>query len=80
MGTLGRMVSLKYEVDERYWRIDGNDDLTTDQKQESINKLNNRGKQLKIQAYTFAFFAFANPSKLCVPNELTFKVWIGIFK
>jgi len=53
------MVSLKYEVDESYWRIDGNDNLTADQKQEELNKLDNKGRQLKIQAYTFVFFAFA---------------------
>ena len=59
MATLGTMVSLKYEVDESYWLIDGNDKLTADQKQEAINKLDNKGRQLKTQAYTFAFFAFA---------------------
>jgi hypothetical protein len=59
MGTLGTMLSSKYEVDERYWLIDGNDSLTADQKQEKINELDNKGRQLKIQAYTFAFFAFA---------------------
>ena len=59
MGTLGTMVSLKYEVDESYWSIDGNDNLTADQKKEAINKLDNKGRQLKIQGYAFAFFAFA---------------------
>jgi hypothetical protein len=59
MGTLGTMVSSKYEVDESYWLIDGNDNLTADQKQKKINELDNKGRQLKIQAYTFAFFAFA---------------------
>lgn len=52
------MVSLKYEVDESYWLIEGNDKLTADQKQRKINELDNKGRQLKIQAYTFAFFAF----------------------
>ena len=60
MGTLGTMVSLKYEVDESYWLIDGNDNLTADQKQKKINELDNKGRQLKIQAYTFVFFAFAS--------------------
>ena len=50
---------LKYEVDESYWRIDSNDNLTADQKEKEINELDNKGKQLKIQGYTFAFFAFA---------------------
>lgn len=58
MGTLGTMVSSKYEVDENYWLIDGNDNLTADQKQKKIKELDNKGKQLKIQTYTFAFFAF----------------------
>ncbi len=58
MGTLGTMVSSKYEVDESYWLIDGNDNLTADQKQKKIKELDNKGRQLKIQAYTFAFFAF----------------------
>ena len=55
MGTLGTMVSLKYEVDESYWSIDGNDNLTADQKQNEINKLDNKGRLLKIQGYAFAF-------------------------
>lgn len=58
IGTLGTMVSSKYEVDESYWLIDSNDNLTLDQKQKKIKELDNKGRQLKIQAYTFAFFAF----------------------
>jgi hypothetical protein len=59
MGALGTMVSLKYEVDESYWLIDGKDNLTADQKQKKINELDNKGRRLQIQSYTFAFFAFA---------------------
>ncbi len=57
--TLGTMVSSKYEVDEGYWLIDGNNNLSADQKQEKINELDQKGRRLKIQAYTYAFFAFA---------------------
>lgn len=53
------MLSSKYEVDESYWLIDGNDDLTADQKIKQINELDKKGKQLKIQANVFAFFALA---------------------
>ena len=27
-----------------------------------------------------AFLSFASPSRLCVPREPTFKVWIGILR
>ena len=59
MATLGTMVSLKYEVDESYWTVEGNNNLTVEQKQNEITELDNKGRQLKIRAYTFAFFAFA---------------------
>lgn len=59
MGALGTMVSSKYEVDESYWLIDGNENLTADEKQKKINELDNKGRQFKIQTYAFAFFTFA---------------------
>lgn len=52
------MVSLKYEVDESYLRVDDNDKLTTIQKQEEINKLDIKGSQLKVHAYSLSLFAF----------------------
>ena len=58
MGVLGTMVSSKYEVDESYWRLDGNNNLSTEQKQKKINELDNKGRQLKIQSYIFASIAF----------------------
>ena len=59
IGIMGTMVTLKYEVDESYWLINYNDNLTTDQKQNKINELDKKGRQLKMEAYTIAFFAFA---------------------
>ena len=59
IGALDTMVSLKYEVDDSYWSIDGNENLTADQKQKQVNELDNKGRQLKIQGYSLELFAFA---------------------
>lgn len=56
--ALGTMVSKKYEVDESYWRIDGNNNLTAEQKVEQVNSLDRKGKLLEYKAYAFAFFSF----------------------
>ncbi len=57
MGMLGAMVSSKFEVDENYWRIDGNEKLTANQKKEEIDKLDRKGRHLQIQACSFAVLA-----------------------
>lgn len=59
MSALGTMVSKKYEVDESYWSIDGNNKLTAEQKAEQINRLDKKGRQLEYKAFSFAFFSFA---------------------
>ena len=58
MSALGTMVSKKYEVDESYWIIDGNKNLTEEQKVEKVNSLDKKGLQMEYKAYTFAFFSF----------------------
>lgn len=52
-------MGLKYEVDEGYWKIECNNNLTADQKQNKINELNSNGKQLKVSTYTYTFVTFA---------------------
>jgi len=58
MNALGTMVSKKYEIDESYWRIDGNSRLTAEQKAEKISSLDRKGRLIEYKAYTFAFFSF----------------------
>ena len=50
MGSLGTMTSLKYEVDESYWLIDGNAKLTPQQKEKMIRELDKKRRQLRFQA------------------------------
>ena len=58
MNALGTMVSKKYEVDESYWRINGSNNLTSEQKEDQVSNLDRKGRQLEYKAYTFAFFSF----------------------
>lgn len=55
MGTLGTMVSKKFEVDESYWHIDGDKELSAEQKE--IEKLDNKGRRLDLISYAFGFGA-----------------------
>lgn len=53
------MVSKKYEVDESYWKIDGNSNLTTEQKKAYSDALDRQGKEMDKKAAAFIFGAFA---------------------
>ena len=57
MGTLGTMVSKKFEVDESYWHIDGDKELSAEQKQKEIEKLDNKGRQLDLRTYALGLGA-----------------------
>jgi biopolymer transport protein ExbB/TolQ len=57
LGILGTMVSIKYEVDEGYWSIEGNNDLTPAQQKEAMHKLKEKGRDLEIQGYLYFFSA-----------------------
>jgi hypothetical protein len=59
LASLGTMVSKKYEVDESYWTIDGNSNLTTEQKKVHSDALDRKGKQMEQKAAAFIFGAFA---------------------
>ena len=58
LSALGTMVSKKFEVDESYWRIDGNNRLSAREKEEKINSLDRKGRQMEYKAYILAFLAF----------------------
>jgi len=57
LGALGAMVSKKYEVDQSYWQIDGNEKLSYTEKRKQIEELDNRGTLLDYQTYAFTFVA-----------------------
>lgn len=48
------MVNSKYEVDEKYWLVDGNDKLTSDQKEKEIQSLDEKGRKYKIKTYALS--------------------------
>lgn len=55
----GTMVSLKYEVDENYWSIEGNNDLTPARQKEALHELEEKDRDLEIQLYLYFFSAVA---------------------
>ena len=75
IAALGTVLSMKYEVDEKYWRIDSDDVLSPEQKEIKLIALDDRALELKIQGYTFIFLSFATfiiatyllliPKKIC---------------
>lgn len=54
------MVDLKYQVDEKYWLIDKEDGLSKNQKQEEVQKLDNKANRLNTKIGFLAVFAFAS--------------------
>lgn len=63
MATLGTMVSKKYEIDDSYWRVDANRNLTSEQRRQKTGKLDKEGKQMEYKAYAFAFIALMTTIK-----------------
>lgn len=57
MAALETMVSKKHEIEESYWRVDANRNLTSEQRRQQTGKLDKEGKQMEYKAYTFAFIA-----------------------
>jgi len=57
IAALGTVLSMKYEVDEKYWRIDSDDVLSAEQKEIKLIALDDRALELKIQGYAFIFFS-----------------------
>jgi hypothetical protein len=55
----GTMVSKKYEIDESYWKIDANRNLTSEQRRKLTDNLDIQGRQMEYKAYAFAFIALA---------------------
>lgn len=55
MFALGTMVCKKYEVDESYWHIDGNEKLNEQQKRQEVEKLDLKGRQLDYKTYALIF-------------------------
>ena len=60
LGALGCMLNSKFEVDERYYLIDGNTKINLAQKQFEIQKLDEKGHRLEAQTYLLAFLAFTS--------------------
>lgn len=58
LGALGCMLNSKFEVDERYYLIDGNTKISQAKKQTEIQKLDEKGRRLEAQTYLLAFLAF----------------------
>jgi hypothetical protein len=57
MAAFGSMVSKKYEVDESYWIVGTNSNLSAEQKSHRTAKLDKEGKRLENKAFAFALFA-----------------------
>ena len=51
IGITGTMVSLKYEVDQGYYFIETNKNLTKEQKENEFRKIDKKRKWLKTQYY-----------------------------
>lgn len=60
MGILGTAVSKKYEVDERYWLIDGDKKLTDQQKKIKTEQLDKEANKLENRTTLFIIGGLAS--------------------